>query len=301
MSLQDIAQKFSLKTLPESEIELAGDVPYEAVEAYRAHALLHIAEHMELPGFRPGKVPTDMALKKVGDLAVLEEAVELFVRDFYPVLVGEKKVGVVGRPEIKVTKLAPQNPIGLLVQTTIYPEVPLPKNWKELHEKVPVEPYTGELPKAEPMPSEEDQAKAREMLARNIRRGKLIDALLERAQLTVPRIFIESELEKIMGQMRDDIQRMGVQFDDYLKHVQKTEAQIRDDFRDQAKKRAALQLLLNKIAEEEKLVADPAAVEAEMKHALEHFPEARKDLLKIHIETVLKNEQALKVLEGEKQ
>jgi len=32
---------------------------------------------------------------------------------------------------------------------------------------------------------------------------------------------------------------------------------------------------------------------------MEHFPEANPELVKIHIETVLKNELALKLLEGE--
>ena len=36
-----------------------------------------------------------------------------------------------------------------------------------------------------------------------------------------------------------------------------------------------------------------------MKHALEHFPDANPELVKVHIETVLRNESTLKILEGE--
>ncbi|HEV7449045.1 MAG TPA: trigger factor family protein, partial [Candidatus Paceibacterota bacterium] len=79
----DIAKQFALTSLPGSEVELAGDVPFATIEPYKAHALAHLAEHLNLPGFRPGKVPADMALKHVGEIAVLEEAVELFVKDFY--------------------------------------------------------------------------------------------------------------------------------------------------------------------------------------------------------------------------
>ena len=92
---------------------------------------------------------------------------------------------------------------------------------------------------------------------------------------------------------------MGMQIDDYLKRVGKTEDDMKTEFRDQARKRAKLQLLLNKIAEDEKVVADEAAVEAEIKHAMEHFPDAKPDLVRIHIETVLRNEKVLKILEGE--
>ena len=336
MKFEEAAKSFVLKNLPESEVELVGEVPYSAVEPYRAQALHHIAEHLELPGFRPGKVPADMALKKVGELAVLEEAVELFVKDFYIELIEAHKVEAVGRPDIRVTKLAAGNPVGLTVRATVYPEVILPKNWKQLYEKIPLEPA---LPA-----SDEEVAKTLEDLrqsrkkdeiapelsdefaksvgafdnlehlktqihkgigeeksrkARDARRGKIIEALLQKSMLSVPRIFIESELEKIMSQMREDIARMGMKFEDYLKHSNKTEDGVRNEFREQARKRAQLQLLLNKIAQEEKLEADETAVAAEIKHAMEHFPDANPELVKIHIETVLKNELALKLLEGE--
>ena len=334
---EEAAKSFVLKNLPESEVELVGEIPYSAVEPYRAQALHHIAEHLELPGFRPGKVPADMALKKVGELAVLEEAVELFVKNFYIELIEARKVEAVGRPDIRVTKLAAGNPVGLTVRATVYPEVTLPKNWKQLYEKIALEPS---LPasdeevsktledlrqsrkKDEVVPELNDEfaksvgafdnlehlktqihkgigeEKARK--ARDARRGKIIEALLQKSTLSVPRIFIESELEKIMSQMREDIARMGMKFEDYLKHSNKTEGAVRNEFREQARKRAQLQLLLNKIAQEEKLEADETAVATEIKHAMEHFPDANPELVKIHIETVLKNELALKLLEGEK-
>ena len=114
----------------------------------------------------------------------------------------------------------------------------------------------------------------------------------------MPAIFVDSELEKILGQMKEDVQRFGLSFDDYLTRMQKTEEQVRDEFREQARKRAKLQLALNKLAEDEKVEADKDKVDEEMKHAMEHFPDARPELVRIHIETVLRNEKTLQLLEG---
>src|SRR3989344_972619 len=136
----EVAKTFVLKNLPDSDVELAGEDPYAAVETYPEKPLRLIADLLALPGSRPGKVPADMALKKVGELAVLEEAAELFVKDFYIELIEAHKVEAVGRPDIRVTKLAAGNPIGLTVRATVYPEVALPKNWKQLHEKIALEP-----------------------------------------------------------------------------------------------------------------------------------------------------------------
>ena len=336
MSFKELAATFSRKELPESEMEFVGEVPAADIEGYKDTAATHIAEHIELPGFRPGKVPKDMAVKKVGELAVLEEAVELFVKDFYPEFIDEQKVAPVGRPDIRITKLAPGQPIGLTIRITLYPEVTLPKDWKKLAEKVALEtaaPATEEevaktledlrqsRKKDDVVPELSDEfaksigafeslehlkaqinqgigeEKARS--ARDARRGKLIDALLEGTKVAVPRLFIESELEKILAQMREDVTRFGMTFDDYLKKASKTEEGVRNDFREQAAKRAKLQLTLNKLAQEEKVEADQTAVDAEMKHAMEHFPDANPELVRVHIETVMRNEGALKILEGE--
>jgi len=137
--------------------------------------------------------------------------------------------------------------------------------------------------------------------ARDQRRGKIIDALLEKTTLAVPRIFIESEQDKIVNQMKEDVARFGMTFEDYLKQSGKTEEAIRNEFREQASKRAKLQLTLNKIAQDEKVEADAEAVQGEMAHAFEHFPDANPELVKIHIETVLRNEKILQMLEGNKE
>ena len=383
-SFEEIAKGFTLKELPDSEVELVGEVPAEALAPFTEEALLHIAGEIELPGFCKGHVPPYMAKKKVGEVAILEEAVELAMQKLYPALITEHKVDAVGRPDIRITKLAPGNPAGLTLRVAVYPAFDLPKDWKDSGTKIPEElvaPATDEevdtaiesIRKAraevdakhhteailepsgetsaaalnssaadqqgnaaesnaaaptetasaqiEPKLPELDDAFAQSLgqfatvadlkaklkenmtaekaqKAKEARRGKIIESLLEKTSVAIPAIFVESELEKIMGQMRDDIGRVGMQFDDYLKRVGKTEEDIRGEFREQAKKRAKLQLVLNKIAEEEKVEADPEAVETEMKHALEHFPDARPDLVKVHIETVLRNEKVLQLLEG---
>lgn len=355
--LKTLAEAFTRKELPGSEVELSGEVPYSEVEPYRSEALGHLASHLELPGFRVGHVPKDLALKKIGESAVLEEAAERFMQAFYPTLVTEHKVDVVGRPHVQITKLATGNPVGLTVRAAVYPEIVLPKDWRALGSRVAQEPVAdttipevdealealrkarakaaapGADPKAEVAPEElpalddafakslgnftnlddlkakikENLKAEKEQKARDKRRGEVVEVLLKKTKVEVPAIFVESELEKIIAQMKDDITRMsaqggsapgrGLTFEDYLKQVGKTEEQIRADFRDQAHKRAKLQLALNKIAEEEKVVADKEAVEKEMKHALEHFPDADLDALRIHIETILRNEKTLQLLE----
>ncbi len=347
--LDDIARTFVLTSVPESEVELVGEIPFADVEPLQAEALKHFAEDIEMPGFRKGHVPLDLVRKRVGDIAILEEAVEHFMRDFYPALITVHNIDAIGRPNIRITKLAPGNPVGIIVQTAVYPEITLPDGWREHATTVPLDDApavvedsevdnalesirrakakstdTTSTPqsevKEEDLPALDDafaqslgpfadvadlKAKMRENLlqektqaAKDKRRGKIIDSLLEKISIAIPSVFVDSELEKIIAQMHDDVTRYAMTFDDYLKRINKTEADVRNELRDQARKRAKLQLVLNKVAADEKIEADKEAVDEEMKHALEHFPEARPDLLRIHIETIMRNEKVLKLLEG---
>jgi len=335
MQFEALAKNFARKNLPDSEVEFVGEIPADTLLPYRGRALSRISSELELPGFRKGKVPEDLVLKKVGELPVLEEAVNLFVRDFYPELVEGQKVDVVGRPQVVITKLAPGNPVGLTIRTALYPEVSLPRGYKTTGESVPLEPAlpaTDEetaqtleslrqsrkkdniVPElndefAKSVGAFENLDALKEQIRKGIgeekvraakdkRRGAIIDKLLEKTEVVVPKVFIESELEKIIAQLKEDVTRFGLTFEGYLKQSNKTEEQIRKDFRAQAEKRAKLQLALNKIGEVEKVEADKEAVEHEMKHALEHFPTANPELLGIHVQTVLRNEKVLKLLEN---
>ncbi|MDE1925272.1 MAG: hypothetical protein KGH79_03780 [Patescibacteria group bacterium] len=336
MKFEELAKSFVLKNLPESEVELTGDVPADIVGGYKTAALGTIAGELDLPGFRKGHVPPDIALKKVGEMNVLEEAVELFVRDFYPELIEVHNIDAVGRPDIRITKLVPNAPVSLTVRAAVYPEVSLPKDRKSIHEKIPLEPAKeaadeevdktieelrqsrkqgdavpelndefakslGAFKSLEALKTQIKKGIGEEKIraAKDARRGKIIDALLEKTSIAVPKIFVESELDKIVSQMREDVARFGMSYEDYLKRMNKTEEDIRGEFRDQAAKRAKLQLTLNKIAQAEGIEAESELVDAEMKHALEHFKDANQTLLRIHIETLLRNEKVLQLLEGD--
>ena len=296
-----------------------------------------------------------MVEKKIGEVALLEEAVELCLRDLYPLILEAHKIDAVDRPEVRIKKLAPGNPAEISITTPVYPEVTLPEDWKTIAGTIELETIpeildaevdeallsirrarakdasrdadgeTAENKADAEVPDDKlpvlddtfaqslgqfadladlkvklrDNMKGeKEQKARDKRRGEILEAFLAKVDVAVPAVFVDSELEKILGQLKDDISRFGLSYEDYLKRMGKTEEQIRDDFRDQARKRATLQLALNKLAAQEKVQADTSAVETEMKHALEHFPDARPELVRVHIETVLRNEKTLRLLEG---
>ena len=103
-----------------------------------------------------------------------------------------------------------------------------------------------------------------------------------------------------MAQFASDISRMGLQFDKYLEHLKKTVEEIRTEWRPQAEKNVKIGLILTKIAEMEKVSADPAAVETEVKTHHGALPgRARRARPRVCVYNPLGHEGVFKFLEGE--
>jgi FKBP-type peptidyl-prolyl cis-trans isomerase (trigger factor) len=130
-------------------------------------------------------------------------------------------------------------------------------------------------------------------------RLKIIESIIEKSTIDTPEILINLELDKILYRMESDITQMGMKFEDYLKHLNKTVEELRTEFRPDAEKKAKLALVLNKIATEEKLVADTEEVEKEVEHILEHYKEADPERARMHAENVLTNEKIFQFLESQ--
>ncbi|OGI65651.1 hypothetical protein A2642_00360 [Candidatus Nomurabacteria bacterium RIFCSPHIGHO2_01_FULL_39_10] len=139
----------------------------------------------------------------------------------------------------------------------------------------------------------------KENQAKEKTRLKIIEKIIDESELEVPEILIEVELDKILYRMESDITQMGLKFEDYLKHLNKTKEVLRKEFRNDADKKAKLALILNKIAKVEKIVADEDKIVKEVAHILEHYKDADPERARMHAENVLTNEKIFQFLESQ--
>jgi len=130
-------------------------------------------------------------------------------------------------------------------------------------------------------------------------RLKIVEKIIEETEVELPEILVEVELDKILYRMESDITAMGLKFEDYLKHLNKTLEDIRKEFRKDAEKKAKLGLVLNKIAETEKIEANKEQVANEVAMILEHYKDADPERARMHAENVLTNEAVFKFLESQ--
>jgi len=130
-------------------------------------------------------------------------------------------------------------------------------------------------------------------------RLKIVEKIIDDTEIEMPEILVEIELNKILYRMESDITQMGLKFEDYLKHLNKTVDDLKKEFRKDAEKKAKLGLILNEISKAENVKADEKQVEKEVDMILEHYKEADPERAKIHAENVLTNEAVFQFLENQ--
>lgn len=347
----------TVKNLENSRVEIIGSIPAEIWIEYRRPALKNINESITIDGFRKGMVPENILVTRVGEMTILEEVAELAISKAYVDILIDNKIDAIGRPEIKVTKLATGNPLEFTAVTAIIPEIKLPdyKNIAvaEIAKTDPKEEKVGEKDIDEAIlrirksrvsheghdhdkltPEEHDKkimenlpelnddfvkslgqfkdlddfrskvsniiAEERKNSAKEKQRIRIADAISDKSTLSLPEILIESELNRTEAQFKNDIERMGVKLEDYMKHANKTLADLRTEWRPHAEKKAKLQLILNEIAKKENLSPSQKDIEAEVNHIVEHYKDADRERAAVYAETVLTNEKVFQFLESEK-
>lgn len=341
--------------LPGSQVEIEGELNKEVFETYYQKALLKLGKNAKLDGFRPGKVPDNVLASNIPEMSILEEMAELALSEHYENILRQEKIDAISRPEIAITKLARNNPLGFKIKTAVMPEIKMPdykkisksvlakesKNKKEITvtdeelentimdirkarapkihmQDAPNSDQSQSLGKEElpefndefvkglgPFENVEDfKTKLRENIklekenqTKERTRLRIIEDILEASTIEVPEVLIEMELNKILYKMESDITQMGLKFEDYLKHLNKTLEDLRKEFRTDAEKKAKLALILNEIAKTENIVADPELVAKEVAHILEHYKDADPDRARAHAENVLTNERIFQFLE----
>lgn len=157
----------------------------------------------------------------------------------------------------------------------------------------------------------DDLEKMREKMRENVKKEKeqkhsdksrisIIEKIIENTQVEIPEVLINAELDSMMHRMQHDISMMGMQFAEYLKHINKTEADLRTEYSGDAKKRVASKLIIEEISKKENLKPADADIEKEIIRLMNEYPEADKVQTTMYVESILTNEKVFSFLEGKK-
>ncbi len=114
------------ESLSPTRVKLTIEVPFDEFKPNLDQAYKSIGGQIQVPGFRKGKVPAAIVDQRVGRDAVMSEAVNAALPDWYRQAVEETNVQPLGQPEIDLTKFADGEDIEITAELDVRPELTLP-------------------------------------------------------------------------------------------------------------------------------------------------------------------------------
>lgn len=129
-------------------------------------------------------------------------------------------------------------------------------------------------------------------------RVAIVEEIIKETKTEVPALLIETELENMLARLKGDLTNFQIKFEDYLKQINKSEIELREDWKEDAKKRAVLQLVVGEIAKVEKLKLDENKIAEEIKKIKESYKDVNENHARSYLENIFWNEEVMKFLEN---
>jgi trigger factor len=123
--------KSSVEQLDPTRVKISVEVPYAELKPSVDEAYKTIGAQVTVPGFRKGKVPARIIDQRIGRPAVIQEAVNNGLDDFYRNAVEEHDLKPMGQPEVEISEVpgldgTEDGDLGFTVEVDVRPEIELP-------------------------------------------------------------------------------------------------------------------------------------------------------------------------------
>ncbi len=118
--------KSAVETLSPTRAKLTVEVPFEELKPSLDAAYKQIAQQINVPGFRRGKVPPMVIDRQVGRGAVLDQAINDALPKKYVEALQENSLEPLAQPEIEVTRLEDNELVEFTAEVDIKPAIDLP-------------------------------------------------------------------------------------------------------------------------------------------------------------------------------
>lgn len=212
-------------------------IPWTEVQAAYNTRLDELTAKANIKGFRPGKAPRPMVEEQVGKKAIYSDIIEKVLPPAYQKEVAGRNLKPVISPRVKPLVLEENKDWQFEIAVVIKPEVNLPELDKKLAEAL----AAGKI--VVPGKQEEQTRDQKMRLA--------FDTVLKTAEVDLPQLLIDEEVNARLGQLIDQLQAVGMTVEQYMQTKNLDVAKLRSSYETTARDMLKLNFALDKIASDQ--------------------------------------------------
>lgn len=275
----------ALNKLPDGTIELTINIPWKRVLGTYQKKLEQLAKVVDVKGFRKGKAPIKMVEKQLNKATVYQEILKEIIPDLYLEALKEHKIKPIVNPQISVVSLEEKKDWQIKAVTCEIPEIKLGKYKEEIKKTLSSDKIW--------VPGKDKEKQTQESETKKL--DKIFKTLIKSIKFEVPEILIQEEANKMLSKLIDQTNQLGLTLEQYLASSGKTADQVKKEYQNQAEQTIKLELILSKIADEEKVKVTDDQVEKMIKSIPEKETQEsfKNEAQKAYIRQILRKRQVI--------
>lgn len=281
---------FQINWLPKKAFEITAIIPWKEVEEAKNKAVSDTGKNLELKGFRKGNAPQNLVIETLGPQKILELTLQKIVPDYYQKAVSDLNVSPIVTPKVSLLETKEGQDWKVKFTSCVEPEVDLGSYKEDLKkEKTAKEIWTPGKGQEKPSKPEVKEDKDEKL-------NLIIDWLIKNIKVDICDLLIDEEVSRKLSGLLEQTQKLGLSIDQYMASVGKTVEQIREEYAKQARENLALEFILSKIADVEKIEVKPEDFEKIMSEAKTDEERKALEAQKYYIATILRRQKTLDFL-----
>lgn len=248
--------KHTLKKLPKSTYEVLVNVTWDQIEKEYQKAFEEVQKETTVEGFRKGKAPKAVAEKHISKEDVYQKMIRAMLPAVYDEILKTEKLVPITSPRIELIKAKEKEDWEFKITFAEKPAINLGDYKKKIAEaKKTSKKEDIWVPGKEPEKKKEEEGKQQNL-------NVLLEALLKEAKCEVPDLLIEEELNHRLTALLEDIQKIGLTAEAYLKSKGTNMEELRKKFTKEIEDTYKIEFVLGEIAEQEHITVEPKDLEA---------------------------------------
>ncbi len=273
-------ESISLAREDDGTIQLTFTIPWLEVNSKMTTVAAELAQNIEVPGFRKGKAPLEQAINKIPREHLIEHTLQEILPKYFSEAVEIYKIKPAMYPKFELISAENEKDWQIRAITAEIPDIKLVDYKNEITGAIAAKniwtPKKGEKKDSQKTLSQEEK----EQIA--------LSTLLEKSEITIPHILVEQEVDAKLASLLERLETLGLSLDNYLASIGKNPQGLREEYTAQAKETLKLELILNYVAQKEKVEISDKEVNAFIE-AAEADPNFGKNLDKSQQKNVVRS------------
>ena len=224
-------------------------VPAVDVEAGLKEALEHEAESVEIKGFRKGKAPLDLVKEQMDPSKLRGHVLNHMLPGIYSRVITENKIRPIVDPKFEIIQFEDEKDLILKMILIEKPNIVLKDFKPALKEK-----YKSKNAKKEETSKEESKEKREDKVPSELSNEEVVEVIVKNSEVDLADELVKEETDRMLANMIDQINKMGINLEQYLSSVKKSAEEMRAQYMDTAKRTLHADFAVTEIAFAEKIV-----------------------------------------------